>query len=187
MDYYVELQLLPNPELVASVIMSELFQNVHLYLADRDEKHIGMSFPDIDSGCDALGSRMRMHGFEDALNDLKASRWLKRMMDYMKVGDVRKVPEKHRYRNVRRVQAKSNPDRLRRRMMRRKGVSYDEACDAIPDTVGERLKLPYLTLRSSSTGRNFRLFIAHMPIQDTPVRGEFSSYGLSPRATVPWF
>ncbi|WP_152482130.1 type I-F CRISPR-associated endoribonuclease Cas6/Csy4, partial [Dickeya sp. DW 0440] len=36
-------------------------------------------------------------------------------------------------------------------------------------------------------GQPFLLFVEHGPLQDTPVAGVFSSYGLSATATIPWF
>jgi CRISPR-associated endonuclease Csy4 len=187
MESYVEIQLLHDPEFAPPVLMSRLFQNLHLQLATKKAKDIGVSFPDVDSDCPGLGSTIRIHGTEAGIMEVMEASWLKRMTDYVEVGALRRVPDKCRYRNVRRAQAKSNPDRLRRRMMRRKGVSYEEARLAIPDAAEERLGLPYLMLRSGSTGHRFRLFIAHGSVQDDAVPGEFNSYGLSPTATIPWF
>jgi CRISPR-associated endonuclease Csy4 len=52
---------------------------------------------------------------------------------------------------------------------------------------GERLSLPWLEVRSTSTGQRFRLFIDQEIRPGPPVPGRFSPYGLSARATVPWF
>ncbi|WP_365781323.1 type I-F CRISPR-associated endoribonuclease Cas6/Csy4 [Oryzomicrobium sp.] len=46
---------------------------------------------------------------------------------------------------------------------------------------------PDATLRSASTGQQFRLFIEHLPDQAGASPGAFSAYGLSPTATLPWF
>lgn len=50
-----------------------------------------------------------------------------------------------------------------------------------------RTDLPWLNLRSLSTGQSFRLFIRHGELLSAPVVGMFSTYGLSATATVPWF
>jgi CRISPR-associated endonuclease Csy4 len=88
---------------------------------------------------------------------------------------------------VRRVQAQSSADRIRRRQMKRHGWTEEEARARIADSVEQQLALPYLTLRSQSTGQHFRLFIDHLPCQPAPVAGPFNAYGLSSTATIPWF
>ncbi|WP_244588639.1 type I-F CRISPR-associated endoribonuclease Cas6/Csy4, partial [Escherichia coli] len=35
--------------------------------------------------------------------------------------------------------------------------------------------------------QQFKLFIRHGDLLTEPVKGEFSSYGLSATATIPWF
>ena len=71
--------------------------------------------------------------------------------------------------------------------MKRKSITEAEAREAIPDTVEERLELPFVVLTSQSTGQKFRLFIEHGPLRERPAQGRFSHYGLSRIATVPWF
>jgi CRISPR-associated endonuclease Csy4 len=85
------------------------------------------------------------------------------------------------------VQAHSNPERERRRLIARKGVSPEEALAAIPNRRAEQLDLPFLLLSSRSTGQQFRLFVEHLPIADESRPGNFGSYGLSPATTIPWF
>ncbi len=146
---------------------------------------IGISFPDVKGM--ALGKRIRLHGQTADLEGFMASAWLAGMRDHIELGLIGPVPAHAKHRAVRRVQAKSNPERLRRRMMARKGVDAGLARQAIPDSAAEKLRLPYLVLKSQSTGQQFRLFVEHLPVQDQPVGGPFSAYGLSPTATVPWF
>ncbi|MGG2681140.1 type I-F CRISPR-associated endoribonuclease Cas6/Csy4 [Pseudomonas aeruginosa] len=97
------------------------------------------------------------------------------------------MPHPTPYRQVSRVQVKSNPERLRRRLMRRHDLSEEEARKRIPDTVARALDLPFVTLRSQSTGQHFRLFIRHGPLQATAEEGGFTCYGLSKGGFVPWF
>ena len=85
------------------------------------------------------------------------------------------------------MQAHSNPDRLRRRQMRRHGYDEAEAQRRIPDTAARQLDLPFVQLHSAGTEQAFRLFIQHDPLQPTPRHGTFSAYGLSPETTIPWF
>ena len=66
-------------------------------------------------------------------------------------------------------------------------VSLEEAARRIPDEVAQRTDLPFIQLKSSSTGQHFRLFVEHGALQEHATPGAFSLYGLSSTATVPWF
>ena len=68
-----------------------------------------------------------------------------------------------------------------------KELDAEAALRAIPDTVAQCLRLPYISTNSQSTGKNFRLFIEHSPPVPEPVPGPFSHYGLGSATTIPWF
>ncbi len=187
MDHYLDIRLRPDPEFTATVLMSALFAKLHRGLVSLGTDGVGVSFPEVEKAPVGLGEKLRLHGTEADLQELMATAWLTGMRDHVQVLPPRPVPRQVRYRTVRRVQAKSSPERLRRRWIRRKGLTEEAARRLVPDTVAERLDLPYVTLTSRSTGQKFRLFIEHGPLLETPVGGRFSSYGLSPTATVPWF
>ena len=187
MDSYLELQLLPDPEFPPAMLMNALFAKLHRALVSHGEGRIGTSFPDFEQRKSGLGSRLRVHGSAVDLERLMSANWLQGMRDHLSCSTIKAVPENTNYRVVRRVQAKSNPDRERRRLIARKGVSIEEAKHAIPDNAAERLALPYLLLTSQSTQQQFRLFIEHLPLQKEAVAGSFSAYGLSTKATIPWF
>ena len=187
MDHYQEIHLLPDPEFVPPVLMNALFGKLHMALVESRGLNIGVSFPGMVQARPDLGKSLRLHGGASDLEQLLATGWLTGLRDYTTVGVITAVPTLVDYRVVRRVQAKSSPERLRRRWIKRKGVSQTQACLAIPDSVSETLTLPYVTIRSLSTGQTFRLFIEQRPLQTHAVVGAFSRYGLSPVATVPWF
>ena len=187
MDAYLEIRLLPDPEFMPTMLMNALFSKLHRGLVMHGGQNIGISFPDVRDSSRSLGERLRVHGCEEELEKLMTMNWLVGMRDHLKIGDFADVPIHAKPRVVRRVQAKSSPERQRRRLMARKGVSPEQARRAIPDAAAEKLDLPYLVLASQSTGQQFRLFIEHMPIQDLAVPGQFSAYGLSTTGTVPWF
>jgi len=190
MDHYLDITLLPDPEFIGSVLMSALFGKLHRGLVTVATGRIGISFPAVNKASCGLGERLRLHGSSEVLSQLMALPWLSGMSDHVRLGSMQTVPDGVQHRVVRRVQAKSSPERLRRRLMKRKGLTTQEAIAAIPSSAAERLDLPYVTLNSRSTGQRLRLFIEHGPLRDTPLAGSFSSYGLShctPAATVPWF
>lgn len=188
MDSYLNIRLLPDPEFSPSTLMNALYSKLHRALAELKNADIGVSFPEVDQDRPALGNLLRLHGTKDSLSALMETPWLKGMRDHVEISEVMPVPDEVEHIAIRRTQAKSNPERLRRRQIRRHNLSAEEAKKRIPETVkGERLKLPYLNLKSQSTGQHFRLFIEHHRPQEYPVPGNFNTYGLSPQGTVPWF
>ena len=187
MDFYIELQLLPDPEFPANTLMNALFAKLHRGLVSSGEGRVGISFPDVEQKGVGFGARLRLHGTAADLERLMSANWLQGMRDHLSCSPLSSVPANATYRVVRRVQAKSSPERERRRLIARKGISAQAAVQAIPDSAAEMLRLPHLLLASRSTQQQFRLFVEHLPVQDEAVRGTFSAYGLSPTATVPWF
>lgn len=187
MDAYCELRLRPDPEFPATLLMNALFAKLHRALSAGNETRVGISFPDVEEIKGTLGPRLRLHGNAEDLVRLNAGNWLQGMRDHLCVGEILPVPDNASHRRVCRVQAKSNPERLRRRAIRRLNLSPEAAAERIPDHAAERLNLPYLTVHSQSTDQQFRLFIQHEALRSEAVPGKFNAYGLSQTATVPWF
>lgn len=188
MDSYIDIRLLPDPEFAQNQLMSALFAKLHRALAQRQTHDIGVSFPQTQDKPPTLGDRLRLHGTMQALEALMAFDWLSGMRDHTTVAGLQLVPVDAQHRVVRRVQSKSSPERLRRRLAKRHDLSEEQARERIPDTTeGRLLNLPFVSLRSQSTGQNFRLFVEHGELLEKPLAGTFTTYGLSNDATVPWF
>lgn len=187
MDHYLDLHLLPDPEFPATQLMSALLAKLHRALHDLRRDDIGISFPGVDGKTAGLGGHLRLHGSAEALDTLMALNWLTGMRDHLTMSDLLGVPAAARYRCVSRVQVDSNPERARRRLIKRHGISEAEARERIPDEAAKRCKLPFAQLRSRTTGQHFRLFIQHGALMEKPQPGNFNGYGLSSTATVPWF
>ncbi|WP_041719515.1 type I-F CRISPR-associated endoribonuclease Cas6/Csy4 [Desulfurivibrio alkaliphilus] len=184
MDCYVEISLLPDPEFPDSILMNALFAKLHRALAENGKQEIGVSFPEFGK---KLNSKLRIHGSEESLKRLMDLNWIQGMKDYTRVSGIAKVPDSCQYRTVKRVQAKSSVDRLYRRSVKKGWLSEENAEQQKERAREGRLKLPFVQLKSQTTGQQFRLFIQHGSLQEKPVTGRFSSYGLSNEATVPWF
>lgn len=187
MDHYLDLTLLPDPESAPSHLLAALFSRLHLALVAQHSAHIGVSFPAVQPDRQWLGDRLRLHGSQTDITGFMAAPWLAGLRDHVRATAVLAVPPNAAYRAVSRVQAKSNPDRLRRRQMRRHGIDAAEALARVPDAVAERLDLPSLHLRSHSTAQPFRLFIRHGALKEKAIAGIFGAYGLSATTTIPWF
>ena len=187
MDHYVDIHLLPDPEFPANLLMNALFAKLHRGLVMNGRNRIGISFPQHDDVRPTLGSILRLHGKAEDLKNLMDNKWLAGMNDHVQVKGPNAVPMPKGYRCVYRVQAKSNPERLRRRHMKRHHIDRETAQKVIPEKVAEYLQLPWITISSQSTGQRFRLFIAHGTIVSKESEGTFSHYGLSRNATIPWF
>jgi len=187
MDYFIDIRLRPDPEFAQYQLMNALFSKMHRALVESKSQDIGVSFPEVGLQRRTLGGHLRLHGDTAALRRLMEINWLAGMQDHIQLGEIHAVPVQANYRTVSRVQAKSSPERLRRRQMQRHGLSEMEAQKRIPDTVAERLSLPFVSIRSASTKQKFCLFIKHSTLTATPQPGIFNSYGMSIDATIPWF
>lgn len=186
MDQYIEFRLLPDPEFAPMQLMNILYGKLHLALASVGCGDIGVSFPDGDNAR-TLGTRLRLHGTADALDRLMQKNWTIGIRDHVAQKPRLPVPVDAKFRCLYRVQAKSNPDRLRRRLMKRHGMDAETAFKQIPDNAVETLELPYVQMKSLSSGKQFRLFFRYGEVEDSARSGSFSAYGLSREASVPWF
>lgn len=185
MDSYTDIKLQADPETNVNQLRALVYEKLHFALANMNSAKIGVSFPQVKAR--ELGSVLRLHGHNKELSQLLAADWMVRLRDYLTIGSIHGIPGNAMYRQVRRAQSKSNPARLRRRLMKRHNLSVEEALAQIPDSAERFLDLPFVMMRSHSTKQRFRLFLSHGPLSETPVSGDFNSYGLSSTATIPWF
>lgn len=184
MKHYIEIRLLPDTEFSPSLLMNALFAKFHRALVEAGYGVVGVSFPHVQK---TLGDTVRLHGSQGALQRLMAIGWLKGLTDYTSVTAITAVPDNCRYRVVKRVQAKSSVERMYRRSVKKGWLTAEEAETRMNAGKEQQLKLPFVQLKSNSSGQVFRLFIQQGKLLDLPVEGGFSAYGLSDAATVPWF
>lgn len=185
MDHYLDIRLLPDPEFPAPMLLNALFAKLHRALVAEGSTDIAISFPDATAS--HLGRVMRLHGSATRLTEHMAQTWLGGMRDHLEITAVTPVPSTATSYLVRRVQAKSSAERLRRRYLKRHPeTEASTVVELIPDRVERQLTLPHLRINSSSSGQQFLLFIQQTQASEAQA-GEFNSYGLSSVATVPWF
>jgi CRISPR-associated endonuclease Csy4 len=193
MNCYMNINLLPDPEFQETILMSALFAKLHRRLASLSSTQVGISFPkytfDESKSVSTLGSCLRLHGLEGNLSDVMQEDWLKGLHDYTQLSSIQPVPvNTEQYRVVKRVQVKSNVERLLRRSIAKGRLTQEMALQKITTIRPRKSSLPFIQMKSCSTGQQFRLFIQQSDLQTTPTGGCFNSYGLSIKGTtVPWF
>ena len=188
MDYYLDIKILEDPEFTAPILMNALFSKLHRALVEVSKHDIGVSFPDASKK--SLGKKLRLHSTQERLAELESLPWRKGLGDFTQVSDITDAPQTGEHWLVQRIHVKSNPDRLRRRAMKRHNLTYEQAVKQIPDSAGKELDLPFVRIKSQSTGgQQFPLFIKQTAISDEPQPNEiqFSKYGLSSNTPVPKF
>lgn len=194
MQYYQEITILPNTELSAYAVWSKIFYQVHIKLAEVQNNEargkIGVSFPRYENNADkvCLGDTLRIFAESaDELDGLKLADALQRYKDYVKIKSPRIIPKRivSGYAVYSRYRFESSRSQKARRYAKRHNVSYDEAEKLFPKDV--RCKQPpYIQLKSSTNGNNFRLYITK-ELKDEECKNGFSAYGLDNFSTVPEF
>lgn len=185
--HYLDIRVRPDADFVSAHLMGALFSKLHRRLVEMHTETLGVSFPRHKIKPRDIGDVLRLHADEAGLKTAMESAWLGGMSEYVAISAIKPVPPQVKHRTVSRRQFKTNAARLRRRRMRRHNESEAEAIDRIPESVEQRVPLPFVHVRSASTGQRFSLFIKHGSEQDEAVAGAFNTYGLSGIATVPWF
>lgn len=195
MRYYIELTLLPNPEVDLYFLWSKVFQQVHLGLVEKqdDQKQstIGVAFPEYkqEARFATLGSKLRLFAPSQAeLEALNVRKWLDKLTDYVHITSIRPVPEKvTEYVVYQRIQPKTGIDRLVKRYLKRHPeLTEEQVISHYKDFANEQLTLPFIQLQSLSSGHPFRVWIGQKTVAES-CEGKFSCYGLSNHATLPNF
>ena len=187
LTHYIDIHLRPDPEFADSHLLAALYAKLHRALVQLGADQLAVGFPDYADKPLGLGQVLRILGSADGLSKLMALPWLTGMADHVQVIPMAPVPEGVSHRQLSRVQAKSSPERLRRRQIKRHGLTPEQARERIPDSAAQTVKLPFLPVRSASTGQTFLLFLRLGPASESVVAGTFNAYGLSATATTPWF
>ena len=187
LSHYIELHLRLDPEVAPTHLLAALYTRLHRALAAQGTTSIAVSFPDYSAERHTLGERLRLHGSEADLQPWATGEWLGSVRDHVNATPLLPVPADAQHRTLRRVQVKSSPERLRRRLMKRHSLTQEQASERIPDSLARTTPLPYVQLASTSTAQQFRLFLALGAAQEAAQTGCFNAYGLSTTATIPWF
>ncbi len=204
MKFYQEITLIDQAEISPYFIWSKLYSQLHLVFAEQkdadDKVNIGVSFPQYIFEEKAenqkakinLGRKLRL--FTQSGEDFKKldiRKWLERLEDYVHISSIREVPSDIKsYAIYKRKQVKTNAQRLARHRVKRGDIGFDEALARYSNVV-TTTDLPYIEMQSLSTSdeqskKRFKLFIEKLPAEQSEIQ-VFSTYGLSPVASVPEF
>jgi CRISPR-associated endonuclease Csy4 len=207
MKHYIDITLLPDPEIPLYFLWEKVYQQLHLALVEHAfEKEvvdnsgnkklikvskIGISFPGYDVEKHHLCKKLRLFSeTKELLESLNAGKWLANLSDYVHLTSIKPVePEKIKgYGCFYRIQAQHNNAYLARRKTKAKknALPFEEAMKYFALRKDKSIDAPFVYLKSASSGKRFPLFIAYQEKKEANYQG-FSCYGLSPQSTVPIF
>ncbi len=183
MNNYIDITLNSDSEMPLNWLMNAVYTKVHKALYQHGSTKIGVSFPQYRV---TLGNVLRLHGSECDLAALQQQNWLAGVSGYCNVSAVLPVPDGVKYRIVSRKQATMSQSKLNR-LIKRGSISEGDVSGYKVKMFSQGLDNPYVELISGSNGHSHRRYLQFGGLQDSPAFGDFDQFGLSKKATVPWF
>ena len=183
MDHYIDIRILPDAEMRENVLLNKVYTKFHKALCTLDADDIGISFPEYKI---KLGRGLRIHGKAERLAELQKLQWLGGLSGYCSISEIKSVPEDASYRVISRIQTTMSLSKYRR-LLARGTITEQEQKQYKAKMFQKGLDNPFLELESASTGKKYRRYINFSDLIDTPVEGVFDKFGLSKKATVPFF
>jgi len=212
MNFYIEITLLPGADIDLHYLWSKVYQQIHLALVkiqdDNGSVPVGIALPEYNMKKYQLGSKIRLFASdENNLSKLEIRKWFHRLSDYVHLTQIRPVPKNiNKFAMFSRKQAnrsQSKFNRTIRRKAEREGISLEEASILLRKTLDcsendkkknmnnfndmKWLKLPYINMKSLSSGERFRLFIIKESGLASIEYEGFNTYGLCHKSSVPDF
>lgn len=191
MNYYIDIKLLGDTEVSLGFIWQKVYTQIHLALVENKDSEgmcrIGSAFPYYRSVF-PLGDTLRLFSAtKEELELFKIEEQLKKFSEYVIINEIKEVPAEIKGNaTFSRKQFKSNPIRLARRYAKRHNKTLEEALSIYSDMSAKQTKLPFVMMNSLSSKHQMKLFI-EQSIKDEPIKGLYSTYGLSSTTTVPLF
>jgi len=183
MDKYINIKIKPDAEMRENVLLNKVYSKLHKALFTLKSTHIGVSFPAYRV---KLGDVIRLHGNETGLAELQKTNWLGGLSGYCEVSEIQSTPSDAQYRRVSRKQPNMTAAKLRR-LIKRGSINVDEVKQYKAKMFTQGIDKPYLELESSSNRNNHRRYIEFSDLYGESIDGDFDQFGLSKKATIPWF
>lgn len=198
MNYYFDLELLPDEEVPIFFIRNKIYSKLHKSIFDLKATDIGVSFPKTKGKVKViLGRIVRIHSNKNRLKELQNSNWLGGLSGYCKLSSILPVPSEVKgYKAISRIRQNMSISRLQKKINHQKSKGYlttDDKLKAYEKRYKEKMfstsldNYPYLELQSTSTDSRYRLYIEFGNLQNNSVQGEFNRFGFSKTATIPVF
>jgi CRISPR-associated endonuclease Csy4 len=184
MDFYIDLILQGDEEIPIYFIRNKVFIKFHKALYDLKESSIGVSFPKYNT---KLGNVIRIHGQKLNLDAIQQNNWLGGLIGYCDVSNILPVPEKITgHRIISRIRQNMSHSKLQR-LIKRDSISEQKIKSYKVKMFTQGLDNAYFELKSTSNKQLYRRYIQFGEIIPQKIVGQFDSFGLSKRATVPIF
>jgi CRISPR-associated endonuclease Csy4 len=195
MNYYCEITLLNDKEMGYVRLLNRFYQRLHCALCSLKTRNgkinIGVSFPEYfykEGESSTLGKKIRL--FSNQSSDLEQIIELtnfEALWDYMHCKSIRQVPytSTTQYAQYSR-EARYSKDKTKEIIIRQLAKKYPNIVinpEAIEFSYSE---MPYVTMKSNSSEKNFSLFIKKT-LSNSLIQNGFTTYGLSNSSTVPEF
>jgi CRISPR-associated endonuclease Csy4 len=189
--YYIEVTFRPTSDISLSFLWKKVFSRIHFgFVAMQNENGtvpLGIAFPEYSDVPPTLGSKFRIIAEDpDFLEAFNVKKCLSIFHDYVHISGSRSVPDRTEYVTYRRFQPQGNAQRIARRKAKRECISVNEALEKLKGFEDQKVSLPYIQLKSVSSGNDFSLFIKKEEA-DSSSEFLFNTYGLSKGGTVPEF
>lgn len=196
MKHFIEITLLDVEEITPFTLWSKFYKQLHLAFVEHKNADelvpYGVSFPEYKTGQRKdgtaffyLGSKLRIFAHsEQALQNLNLQKWLDRLADYVHIKSVKAVPDAVQHATFERARSKASMAARAQHQAQRRDIALDEALQHFQSYKEQTLDLPYICIKSESNGSPFNLFIRKVEKTEL-VDGQFGTYGLSKKSTVP--
>lgn len=188
----MDITLLASAEIGLNHLWEKVYHQIHIGLVETKDAYnnitIGIAFPNYDASRQQLGNKLRLlAGTQQTIENFNASQRLSVLDDYVHLTKIRLVPDHiHGYAHFYRVQSKGSVAKLARRKAMRKNISFEKAESLLKDLPDQRIKEPFIWIKSHSSDERFPLFIGFESAAKSD-KSNFNSYGLSRESSVPIF
>ncbi|TBR37538.1 type I-F CRISPR-associated endoribonuclease Cas6/Csy4 [Marinomonas agarivorans] len=183
MNYYIDIEIQPDNEMRENVLLNKVYTKFHKALCELKATDIGVSFPKHKI---LLGRVLRIHSSSNSLEKLQAKNWLGGLAGYCKVSAIKPVPEQIQHRIVSRKQTTMSQSKLNR-LIKRQTIPEENVKIYKANMFAKGLDNAYLELTSASNGHTYRRYIQFSEMLPKAVEGTFDAFGLSRKASIPWF
>lgn len=206
MNYYIDITLLPDPEITVGFIWQKVYQQVHIalvehgYESQRKLKHgdtkilrnskIAVSFPEYKVHQFPLGFKLRLFAQTEAeLEKLAIEKWLNRLLDYVAISEIKSTTDETQFvafkqtrvKGVKRLESSLN--KKAKHIADKFKVDFELCLKELKEKhVFEQAKLPFIQLESQTSKKrgDHRLFQIFVEKADTVSSNNliFDCYGL---------